>query len=173
MPPPVIPSNHQCHQKMNTISLSDRELATVLAALRFYQSQSLADCPDRRPTEIQAIATDGLPDGDQGLDAIGIDALCERLNVISVRAPSPARPPGTGRLFAPNGCLIVAAKDWIPGNALLTGATRHADGSLEIEWSGETVLCWDGQYTEELNGQRLFLDENTHEWREDELTLAP
>jgi hypothetical protein len=76
------------------------------------------------------------------------------------------------QLYAPNGKRIVAAKDWIPGNALILGATRNPDGSLEVEWEGTTTMCWDGQYTERIGGQRIFLDEDANEWRENQLTLG-
>lgn len=75
-------------------------------------------------------------------------------------------------LYAPNGQRITAAKDWVPGNALILGATRNPDGTLEIEWDGETKLCWDGQYTERHGDQRIFLDEDANEWRENQLTLG-
>lgn len=53
------------------------EVATVLAALRFYRQKGLGD-PDNRSDDIHDIATDG---GDlTSLDADGIDDLCERLN---------------------------------------------------------------------------------------------
>jgi hypothetical protein len=54
------------------------DLATVLAALRFYQEHGQGD-PEARSPRIHHIATD------HGrvisLNANGIDALCERLNV--------------------------------------------------------------------------------------------
>ena len=53
----------------------------MLAALRFYQHEGLADDPDFRPDGIHDIATGG---GNAGfaasLDGRGIDILCERLN---------------------------------------------------------------------------------------------
>lgn len=53
------------------------ELATILAALRYYQAQGLGD-PFNRPDDIHEIATDN---GELiSLDATGIDALCDRLN---------------------------------------------------------------------------------------------
>ncbi len=52
------------------------------------------------------------------------------------------------------------------------GASRNADGSFEIEWEGETKVCWDGQHTETDAGLRIFLDEDANEWREDQLFLA-
>jgi hypothetical protein len=88
---------------------------------------------------------------------------------VTTSAP-PAQTPR--ELYAPNGKRIVASKDWIPGNALINSATRNPDGTFDIEWAGETKICWDGQYTEESRGQRIFLDEDGNEWREKRLRLA-
>lgn len=77
-----------------------------------------------------------------------------------------------GQLFAPTGRKINATQDWIPGNALIAGATRDRSGKLEIEWAGETKLCWDGQYTEEAGGGRIFLDVDGNAWRENQLSLG-
>jgi hypothetical protein len=56
----------------------EAELATILAALRFYQEQGQGD-PDNRSAGIHAIAS---ADGDViSLDADGIDALCEKLTL--------------------------------------------------------------------------------------------
>ncbi|MDP3071120.1 MAG: hypothetical protein Q8N18_12590 [Opitutaceae bacterium] len=76
------------------------------------------------------------------------------------------------QLYAPNGRRIAASKDWIPGNALIASVTRAPDGTLAIEWEGETKLCWDGQYTEQLGEQRIFLDDAGNEWSEDQLALG-
>ena len=62
---------------MTMRSLHPDELATVLAALRWYQREGLGD-PAKRPTEIHEIATnngEGI-----SLDDIAIDKLCEELN---------------------------------------------------------------------------------------------
>ena len=59
------------------MQLAPDQLATVLAALRYYQQQGLGD-PDLRPDAIHDIATDH---GQVvSLDAEGIDELCEALN---------------------------------------------------------------------------------------------
>ena len=76
------------------------------------------------------------------------------------------------QLYAPNGRRIAASKDWIPGNALIASVTREPDGTVEIEWEGETKLCWDGQHTEQLGERRIFLDDAGNEWREDQLALG-
>jgi len=59
------------------VSLSDEELGTVLAALRFYQEKG-QDNPGNRSSHIHDIATDiGRV---TSLDKEAIDQLCERLN---------------------------------------------------------------------------------------------
>lgn len=58
-------------------ALNNEELATVLAALRFYQGE-LCGNPDCRPDDIHEIATNG--GALVSLDDNGINALCERLN---------------------------------------------------------------------------------------------
>lgn len=63
---------------MSTPSLTPAQLATVLAALRYYQEQGLGD-PDNRPLHIHEIAADA-PDVVASLDDAGIDELCEKLN---------------------------------------------------------------------------------------------
>lgn len=65
---------------MATYTEGDRlaDLATILAALRFYQAAGMGE-PSNRSDEIHDIATSG---GDAiSLDDEGIDDLCERLNL--------------------------------------------------------------------------------------------
>lgn len=59
-------------------ALTDAQHATVLAALRFYQEEGMGD-PAKRSDAIHFIASNGNV-VDPGLDAAGIDALCESLN---------------------------------------------------------------------------------------------
>lgn len=75
---------------MNTTlhRLTGQELATVLAALRYYQLNGLADYPALRPDAIHNIAVEG--DFVASLDGKGIDQLCERLNLDGT--PEPAMP---------------------------------------------------------------------------------
>ena len=63
--------------------LDDQALATVLAALRFYQERGQSE-PSNRSAAIHEIATGG--DALISLDNAGIDALCERLNVSAPEA---------------------------------------------------------------------------------------
>lgn len=60
------------------IELDAAELATVLAALRFYQSEGMGD-PMNRTDDIHDIATNGET-LTASLDDDGIDALCYRIN---------------------------------------------------------------------------------------------
>jgi hypothetical protein len=59
------------------MKLTAEELGTILAALRFYQSEGMGD-PDMRTDDIHDIATDG--DSLTSLDDQGIDALCDKLS---------------------------------------------------------------------------------------------
>lgn len=61
-------------------SLDGAELATILAALRYYQEQGMGD-PDNRSDVLHGIATND--DREVSLDDEGIDALCEKLNAAS------------------------------------------------------------------------------------------
>ena len=76
------------------------------------------------------------------------------------------------QLTAPNGKRIIGTSDLIPGVALISGATRNPDGTLELEWEGETTVLWDGQRTDRIEGERLYVDEEWNVWRESELTLT-
>lgn len=61
-----------------TYRLTVQERNTVLAALRYYQEEGLADDPKLRSDWIHAIATDH--DDDTSLDGAGIDKLCDKLH---------------------------------------------------------------------------------------------
>lgn len=65
-------------------AIEPAEMATILAALRFYQEKGQGD-PDNRSDDIHEIATRG--DAVVSLDAAAIDDLCERLNTLSATQP--------------------------------------------------------------------------------------
>ncbi len=73
------------------------------------------------------------------------------------------------KAISPTGALIVGSADWVPANALIEG---HPDGSVDFEGVGETVLWWDGQYTNERDGEDLYVDEDGEEWTADEIRLV-
>lgn len=69
------------------IVINETELATILAALRYYQQEGLGD-PANRPDEIHDIATSNEDvEIMSSLDDEGIDQLCEHLNCNSVKSP--------------------------------------------------------------------------------------
>lgn len=65
---------------MAKFEVSEAEHATILAALRFYQSYGCGE-PCNRPADIHEIATNG---GQvmSSLDDAGIDELCQRINTM-------------------------------------------------------------------------------------------
>lgn len=77
------------------VVLKSDELATVLAALRFYQESGLADDPMKRSDWIHHIATDG--ESLISLNGEAVDELCERINCSQVQTPAvPMQTPFTG-----------------------------------------------------------------------------
>lgn len=74
--------------------LTGQELATVLAALRYYQLNGLADYPALRPDAIHDIAGGGdNADFIASLDGAALDRLCEHLNLDGTPEPTPAATP--------------------------------------------------------------------------------
>lgn len=78
-----------------------------------------------------------------------------------------------GRLATLDGRAITGTLERVYGNALLSGATRNPDGSLEFDYEGETKIWWDGQLSVREGGQLVFLDENCNEVPESEVLLVP
>ncbi len=68
-----------------TLPINELEHATLMAALRFYQGNGLADNPKKRPELIHNIATcDGTLMA--ALSGGGVDKLCERMNFLTRQA---------------------------------------------------------------------------------------
>lgn len=72
---------------------------------------------------------------------------------------------------------IIGTLDLVPGRANLNGATRLPDGTLDIDWAGETTMFWDDQKTVQRridDGhplENIYLDEDGNEYLESELEL--
>lgn len=62
----------------SVIRADDAELATILAALRFYQQNGMGE-PENRSDEIHDIATNN-GEVTSSLNDDGIDELCQRIN---------------------------------------------------------------------------------------------
>ncbi len=69
---------------MRAINFERDELATILAALRYWQRQGLADDPELRSDTLHEIATQG--GGETSLTGDSIDDLCERLYLASIKS---------------------------------------------------------------------------------------
>lgn len=71
-------------KKKNVVILSDQELNTVLAALRFYQSKGFSEASERRTIDfVESIATN---EGTQeALNDDGIEKLCQRINTEDIK----------------------------------------------------------------------------------------
>ncbi len=68
------------HKKKSlALNVSDRDLATILAALRYHQAENLQGTNDIPDQAIREIATDG--DRLKPLSSQEIDRLCERINL--------------------------------------------------------------------------------------------
>lgn len=83
------------------VVLDAAQHATVLAALRYYQSRGMGD-PANRPAWIHDLAING-GEIDAGLDEEGIDELCEHVNA----APDASLAPPVG---APSGPDRIASR---------------------------------------------------------------
>lgn len=70
------------------VLLTDQEIATILAALRYYQQNGQGE-PANRSLDIHNIATN--MDETISLDEDGIDELCEKLNCEGDKVESKAK----------------------------------------------------------------------------------
>jgi hypothetical protein len=70
---------NECSDNQKPLAVDDRQLATILAALRFHQDENLQSSGNILDRAIREIATDG-----GRLETLGfedVDQLCERLNL--------------------------------------------------------------------------------------------
>ena len=70
------------------MKLDLQEISTILAALRFWQEEGLADDPEKRSDALHDIAT--ANDACVSMDSAGIDDLCEKVNTLETDALNPA-----------------------------------------------------------------------------------
>lgn len=78
------------------------------------------------------------------------------------------------RYETPTGKKILGTLDEIPGRANVESLTRDPrTKTIDIVYSGETTVFWDGQRTITRKGQRIWLDENGDEWPENKLIEVP
>lgn len=73
--------------------------------------------------------------------------------------------------YSPAGRLIVGTREVIPAMAQVDKWSRGTNGELQIEYSGGTTIWWEDQRTVEIDGQRIFVDEDGNEWPESTIVL--
>ena len=73
-------------KKEFTLVVDERELATILAALRFHQDENLRACPDIPDQAIKDIATNCS--SLKPLNSDEVSRLCERINICDEGAKS-------------------------------------------------------------------------------------
>lgn len=165
---------------MSTIE-TDRELATVLAALRYWQREGLMSAGH----EVDIASGGGTL---APLTAGEIDTLCERLNTGAPAPGSEDEPRGDQMArclkartepqqklfaFAPTGSEIIGTLERLSGRAGIVQGSYHRNdtGGIRFDWEGGTEIFWDSVETETIDGARLFLDRDGGQWTEDELIL--
>lgn len=72
-------------------------------------------------------------------------------------------------LYAPTGVPIQGTIERLSGVAIVNGAERNEDGTLELDYSGDTDIWWDEQKTARHNDERMFVDEDGTTWLESQV----
>jgi hypothetical protein len=76
-------------------------------------------------------------------------------------------------LMSPTGSRIVGTLETINGVAIIGTVKGTADdGTYLFDYSGDTDIDYDTQFTVEQLGQRMFEDEHGERWLECELTIV-
>ena len=81
-------------------------------------------------------------------------------------------------MMSPDGCRIKGTLDIIPAVAVGTPMLR-SDGKIDVEYCDQTDVDYNGQRNVERfnfktgSMERVFLDDDGHEWLESELVPVP
>src|SRR5256885_13081817 len=75
------------------------------------------------------------------------------------------------KAVSPEGNKIIGTLDVVRGTARADVALG-SNGTLNIEYQGETEVDWDSQETKTENGERLFVCSQRKVWRENEVVRA-
>jgi hypothetical protein len=75
---------------------------------------------------------------------------------------------------SPKGHLIIGTLERLCGCAGINTDTlkRTEDGKADFEYDGYTEIGWNSQFTEEREGERIFLDEKGNECLESEIVWS-
>lgn len=146
-----------------TIVIDDRQLGTVLAALRFWQRQAIGAGNPNPPVEMNLASIDGMM---SPLAATEIDDLCAAIRVAAGETTENGAIPDDvpagiyGELVTLDGRVINGTLESLSGMAVVTAAAR-TDGELYLCYGGDTEIFWDDQKTvRNFAGQRIFVTES-------------
>jgi hypothetical protein len=78
-------------------------------------------------------------------------------------------------LVSPTGSVITATLERLSGRAIIVSDSARKDelGGIDFDYEGTTDIDWDNQRTATRDDERIFLDEEGHEFLESELRLVP
>ncbi len=62
-----------------------------------------------------------------------------------------------------NGLLIIGAAELIPGTCYFNSVVQNDGGDILPDFGSETEIHWDGQVTQERDGQAVYIDANGDE----------
>lgn len=78
----------------------------------------------------------------------------------------------TGELQTVDGREVIGTSEVLTGCARIHGATRNPDGSLDLDWAGDTEIDWNAQKTRHRYGERLFVTDDGDEVPESQVRLV-
>jgi hypothetical protein len=73
----------------------------------------------------------------------------------------------------PAGVPIIGTVDILPCCALAETYAIDEDGTVTPEYDGESRMYWDGQYTEEHDGELLYQCSEGLSWTRKQITWTP
>lgn len=79
----------------------------------------------------------------------------------------------SGKLETIDGRSIIGTFENMAGHSLLNSVSRNPNGTLEVEFEGETVVWWDSGVTVHQRGERMFVTSDYETVPESRLKLVP
>lgn len=75
--------------------------------------------------------------------------------------------------YGPNGERIIGTLEELQGCAYAMVYEIDDDGRVIPTYQGDTEIYWNGQRSVIRDDQRVFLDQNSNEWLESQVTFMP
>ena len=136
--------------------IADEHGPRTLADLMYLQHAILKNgFIDHYPGESKVLEiARALPSGERWTKFIKVEFLAE----IEKGSIEDEIPPGTsGKLVTLDGEEIEGTLENLTGTAIVSSATRNADGSIEMDYEGSTDIDWNTQTTVKRDGEILFV----------------